>query len=60
VRWYYAKGEPRHIEYKLNGNKVAKTDGARPLMELPDVLPADLDYQWYIDEAQSILGDIGL
>ena len=29
------------------------------MMELPDHIPADLDYQWYIDEANSILKDIG-
>lgn len=59
VRWYYAKGETRHITYVSNGNKVARSDGARPLMELPDVMPPDVDYEWYVREAQSILGDIG-
>ena len=59
VRWYYAAGEARCIEYKNNGNKVARSDGARPLMELPDSLPSDIDYQFYIDEAKSILADVG-
>lgn len=39
--------------------KVPKTDGCRPLMELPDTLPADIDYDRYIAEAESILMDIG-
>jgi len=60
VRWYYAKGETRHIAYSTNGNMVARSEGARPLMELPDEIPHDLDYDWYIREAQSILSDIGL
>lgn len=60
VRWYYARGETRHIAYKTNGNKVARSDGARPLMELPAHIPSDIDRQWYIAEAQSILGDVGL
>lgn len=59
VRWYYAEGETGTINYKLNGNKVPSSDGARPLMELPDALPADLDFNWYIAEANSILKDIG-
>lgn len=60
VRWYYAKGETRRIAYATNGNKVARSEGARPLMELPDSIPIDLDYDWYIREAQSILSDVGL
>lgn len=60
VRWYYAAGETRHIEYASNGNKVAKSDGARPLMSLPLMIPRDLDYDWYINEALSILQEVGV
>lgn len=59
VRWYYAKGETGTINYKVNGYTVARTEGAKPLMELPDRLPDDLDFDWYIREADSILTDIG-
>ena len=59
VRWYYAAGEVSHIAYASNGNKVGSTDGARPLMELPDALPADIDYDYYIREAQAILQEVG-
>jgi DNA polymerase elongation subunit (family B) len=59
VRWYYAQNEKGYIEYATNGNKVARSDGARPIMELPDRVPDDLDYSWYIREANSILEDIG-
>ena len=47
------------ITYKKNGNKVPKSDGCRPLMNL-DKFPGDLNYQWYIDEAHSILEDLGV
>lgn len=58
VRWIYStKGEP--ITYKKNGNKVAKSDGARPIMELDGKMPDDIDYERYIDEAESILDDLG-
>ena len=59
VRWYYRKGETRAIRYVANNNKVARSDGAFPLMELPDAIPHDIDYEWYISEAQSILKDVG-
>lgn len=54
VRWYYAQGSKGCIVTSV-GSLVARTDGCRPLMELPDVMPDDVDYQWYINEARSIL-----
>lgn len=60
VRWYYAKGQTGTINYKKNGNKVPVTDGAKPLMELPGTLPQDVDYDWYVEKAESILKDFGL
>jgi hypothetical protein len=60
VRWYYAKNETGSINYKKNGNKVAMTDGAKPLMQLPAKLPADVDYQWYTAKAYAILADLGV
>ena len=60
VRWYYAKNETGSINYKKNGNKVAMTDGAKPLMQLPAKLPADIDYEWYTAKAYAILGDLGV
>lgn len=59
IRWYYSTESDDCITYAKNGNKVPKTDGARPMMELRDI-PNDLDYQWYINEANSILEDFGL
>lgn len=60
VRWYYAKGETGSINYKKNGNKVAMTDGAKPLMELPNSVPVDVDREWYVTKARSILKDLGV
>jgi hypothetical protein len=39
---------------------VPKSDNAVPIMELPEVLPTDIDYQWYMSEAVKILIDVGL
>jgi DNA polymerase elongation subunit (family B) len=60
VRWYYASGETGAINYKSNGNRVAMTDGAKPLMVLPSQLPIDINYKWYIDRSNSILADLGI
>lgn len=59
VRWYYPKGEAGHISYVISGNKVGKTDGARPLMDLPTEFPDDVNYEWYINEAVDMLYDCG-
>ena len=58
VRWYYAKNGSS-IHYKLSGNKVPKSDGCKPLMDLPEKLPKDLDYKWYYNEANKMLEDLG-
>lgn len=59
VRWYYGRGVTGAIHYKSNGYTVARTEGAVPCMELPDELPSDIDYEWYVKEALSILVDVG-
>lgn len=59
IRWYYAKGMDSAIHYQSNGNKVPKSDGAKPAMLLTGDLPHDIDYDWYVREAQDILADIG-
>ena len=64
IRWYYQINETGAIHYKTvnktgGRNKVPSSDGACPLMELPDQLPCDIDYERYIREANDILRDIG-
>src|SRR5690606_21885376 len=59
VRWYYASNEPGYIAYSSSGNKVAETDGAKPLMKLPNSICEDIDYQWYINKANKMLKEIG-
>lgn len=59
VRWYYPKNEAGYIAYVSSGNKVGKTDGARPVMDLPTEFPDDINYDWYINEAVEMLYDCG-
>ena len=66
VRYYWAT-DGEEILYKdphpTTGNfkKVSKTDGCRPLMNLPadGALPSDIDYARYVEEAEQTLMDIG-
>lgn len=60
VRWYYAKEETGTINYVISGNKVPKSEGAKPLMILPLKIPDDLDRSRYIAEANDILYDLGV
>lgn len=57
VRWYYGKGELGTLNYVLNNHKVPDTDGAVPLMDLPDTLPTNIDYERYVRNAISLLED---
>lgn len=59
IRWYYAKGETESFHYKTNNYVVATTTGGRPCMELPMLPPDDLDREWYVTSAQSMLADFG-
>jgi hypothetical protein len=59
VRFYHS-GRPGYIGYKGTGDKVAGSSGATPLMELPNYLPADINYQYYIKVAMDMLTDLGV
>lgn len=59
VRWYYSTEVQGPLRYKVNGYTIARSEGAKPLMQLPDAPPSDLDRQWYVREAMSVLGDVG-
>ena len=59
ARFYWSTaGEP--IVYVLNGNKVPRTDGARPLMCLDDRVPDDLDRARYVAEAKKLARDLAV
>jgi hypothetical protein len=58
VRWYMAKGIVGTINYILSGNKVPDTDGALPCMDLPEVFPDNIDYDWYVKKAVEMLYDM--
>jgi len=64
VRYAWVKGgEPIYYvtPHESTGNfkKVSRTDGCRPLMNLPDTFPDDIDFDRYVSEAYAILRDVG-
>ena len=59
IRWYYGKDITGEIVYAGSGNKVPRSEGAKPCMELPAELPNDIDYDWYINEANEMLKQVG-
>lgn len=61
IRYYYSTSVPSEqtINYAKNGNKVPKSQGAKPLMELPSEFPSDIDYRVYEIEAERLLCEVG-
>ena len=59
VRWYYSTETTTAILNSSNGT-VPLTKGAMPCMELPDRFPSDIDYNWYVREAYSMLDRLGV
>lgn len=59
VRWYHSTKSNDSIHYVLTGNKVAMSDNCIPCMDLPNGIPSDLNYQYYVDKATETLYDIG-
>lgn len=62
VRFYYSKDvDPETcIRYAKNGNKVPVSDGCRPMMQLTDKVPSDMDRQRYVSMAKDALEEFGL
>lgn len=60
VRWYYSTDSSHHIHYRTSGNKVPRTDGCYPIMNLPEFFPEDVNYAWYDQECVELLMDIGV
>lgn len=59
VRWYYARNTVGTINYIETGNVVSETLGAKPCMDLPDKLPDDINYDFYINKTIDMLYSIG-
>jgi hypothetical protein len=47
------------IHYNINNNRVPKSAGAKPLMQLPDTFPDDVCYRSYLVAAEKLLCEVG-
>lgn len=59
IRWYYGTEDVKPLIYASSGNRVADATGAKQLMELPDIFPSDLDFDYYIKRAHKMLSVCG-
>jgi hypothetical protein len=61
VRFYHSATVDKEVclTYAKNGNKVPNSDGCRPLMQLPETFPSDVNYEYYIAEAEELLREVG-
>ena len=61
VRFYYANDrENADIVYAKSGNRVPKSEGAKPMMQTPNEFPSDVNHNWYIEETQKMLELLGI
>jgi hypothetical protein len=60
IRFYWSTSAAGEIVYAASGNKVPKSDGARPCMELPREFPGDVDFARYEAESVEMLRDLGV
>ena len=47
------------IHYNINNNRVPKSAGAKPLMQLPETFPDDVCYRSYLVAAEKLLCEVG-
>ena len=60
IRWYYSTEErDKEIVRASNGHLVGSSRGGKPALQLPEELPQDIDYEWYIAKSQKMLKEIG-
>lgn len=62
VRFYHSSDmalADTSLVYAKNGNKVPMSQGCRPLMNLPDTFPDDVDFYYYYTKANEVLKGVG-
>jgi DNA polymerase elongation subunit (family B) len=61
VRYYKSTqvGNDECIHYATNSNRVPKSCGCRPLMDVPESFPDDVDFAYYHAAARQLLKDVG-
>lgn len=60
ARWYRSTRNYQPLTYASSGNKVPDTDQAHLCLELPEAMPADVDFDWYAQRARDLLASAGV
>lgn len=61
VRWYISTDKDLPAIRTVNGlRQVPLTEGGKVCMTLPDKLPKDINFEWYIDYAKRMLSEMGV
>ncbi len=60
VRWYYSNKDFGEIRTVNKNSLVGGASDCKPLMDLPNELPDDINYQKYIDDSVDLLYSIGV
>jgi DNA polymerase elongation subunit (family B) len=62
VRYYHSTDVPitEAIHYAKNNNRVPKSNGCRPCMDLPGLVTTDIDHDYYINAAVELLASMGI
>lgn len=66
IRWYHSTETTTPFYTKkpkkghTQGSIIGSTQGGRPMMNLLSKIPRDLDYEWYIREAEHMLNLLGV
>lgn len=59
ARWYHSINDPGPIITAKKGHMVATTEDCRPLMRFTKNFPDDMNFEWYIEEAEKLVEQIG-
>lgn len=60
VRFYHSNESDISMSYKKSGNKVPDSENSRPIMNLESQFPSDVDIDYYIEKANSLLYVTGI
>ena len=60
VRWYRSTSTNTPILNNKSGNIVAGSTNGMPCLDIPDDLPTDIDYDYYIDETYRLMAFVGM
>ena len=59
IRWYYSTSTLTAIHRNSDGSKIPDSTFAKPILQIPDSLPQDVNYPVYVNYAKKMLTNLG-